>query len=289
MKKKLIDYSQYIVRHAAPLVEEMNGRGGRYADCVEDNRKAEEYNKKHYYGKRGFCPFCRHNIPKINDGLHKGISYYDVWSCPICGWWEIEKQEFGIPAAGHPTTQEYNFQAIVRAFDVSDRELPEDILLTHLRKEASILYDIHPRKMEEIVKYVFSSYYSCDVIHCGKSHDGGVDLIMIDSDEPTLIQVKRRQNPDYIESVSAIREFLGALLINRSRKGIFVSTTDHYSKETIKTINMILKEDVVTRFELIDFKKFTAIFNIIRTEKDEPMGKTNRVALPNNRFKKEWH
>jgi len=107
-------------------------------------------------------------------------------------------------------------------------------------------------------------------MHCGRSHDGGVDLIMIDSDNPTLIQVKRRQNPDYVESVSVIREFLGALLINRSKKGIFVSTSNHYSKETIKTIDMILKENIVTRFELVDFKKFTEMIGIIKSEKDEP-------------------
>ena len=124
--------------------------------------------------------------------------------------------------------------------------------------------------MEEVVQYVFRSYYACDVMHCGRSHDGGVDLIMIDSDNPTLIQVKRRQNPDYVESVSVIREFLGALLINRSKKGIFVSTSNHYSKETIKTIDMILKENIVTRFELVDFKKFTEMIGIIKSEKDEP-------------------
>jgi restriction system protein len=181
------------------------------------------------------------------------------------------KQEFyGIPAAGHPTTQEYNYQAIVRTFDVSEKLLPLDTLLTHLRKKTSILYDIHPRKMEEVVRYVFSSYYSCDVIHCGKSHDNGIDLIMIDSDEPTLIQVKRRQSPDHVESVSVIREFLGALLVNRSRKGIFVSTADHYSKETFKTIDTILGEDVVTKFDLIDYNRFTEMLSVIKNEKKEP-------------------
>jgi len=199
------------------------------------------------------------------------MSYYDLWVCQICGWWEIEKQDlYGIPAAGHATTQEYNYQAIVKVFEVDDKELPVDILLEHLKKKTSILYGVHPQKMEEVVQYVFRSYYACDVMHCGRSHDGGVDLIMIDSDNPTLIQVKRRQNPDYVESVSVIREFLGALLINRSKKGIFVSTSNHYSKETIKTIDMILKENIVTRFELVDFKKFTEMIGIIKSEKDEP-------------------
>ena len=78
MKTTLIDYSQYIARRAEPLVEESDGRGGVYPDCVEDNRVAEEYNRKHYYGKRGFCPFCRQNLPKLHDRLHKGIGYYDV-------------------------------------------------------------------------------------------------------------------------------------------------------------------------------------------------------------------
>ncbi len=271
MKKSIIDYSQFITRRAEPLVEESDGQGGVYLDCVEDNRVAEEYNRKHYYGKRGFCPFCKQDLPKLYEKLHKGNKYYDLWVCPICGWWEIERQDFyGIPAVGHETTQEYNYQAIVRAFDIADKKLPVDILSEHLRKNTSILYGIHPQKMEEIVQYVFRSYYACDVMHCGKSHDGGVDLIMIDSDNPTLIQVKRRQNPDYVESVSVIREFLGALLINKSRKGIFVSTSDHYSRETIKTINMILKEEIVTKFELIDFTRFSEMLNITKSERNEP-------------------
>jgi len=136
MNETIIDYSQYITRRAEPLVEESDGQGGVYADCVEKNRVAEEYNKKHYEGKRGFCPFCKQNLPKLREKLHRGMSYYDLWVCQICGWWEIEKQDlYGIPAAGHATTQEYNYQAIVKVFEVDDKELPVDILLEHLKKK----------------------------------------------------------------------------------------------------------------------------------------------------------
>jgi hypothetical protein len=46
---------------------------------------------------------------------------------------------------------------------------------------------------------VFKDYFDCEVIHCGRSHDGGIDLILISADEPTVIQVKPRENPLVVE------------------------------------------------------------------------------------------
>lgn len=48
--------------------------------------------------------------------------------------------------------------------------------------------------MEELVASVFRDFYECEVEVVGKSNDGGVDVIVIDSDNPIMVQVKRRRN-----------------------------------------------------------------------------------------------
>ena len=148
--------------------------------------------------------------------------------------------------------------------------MPLQTLLDQLKPNKNLLYGIHPTKMEEIVQHVFGSYYDCDVIHCGRSHDGGVDLVLVDAEQPTLVQVKRREKPSYVEPVAGIREFLGALVLNKSRKGIFVSTADHFSKDCQKTVQTILSERIATHFELVDFERFTEMLAILKQEDIEP-------------------
>jgi len=122
--------------------------------------------------------------------------------------------------------------------------------------------------MEEIVQYVFSSFFDCKVIHCGKSHDGGIDLIMIESNEPILIQVKCRENKNAVESISQIRDFLGAMWIKQSKRGVFVTTADHFSNVSVETINNMVRKGLLESFELYDFKRFIGLLNISKTPKE---------------------
>jgi len=49
-----------------------------------------------------------------------------------------------------------------------------------------------------------------------------------------LIQVKNRINNSKTEPVSSMRDFFGAMIINRSKKGIYVSSAEKYSGYTKK-------------------------------------------------------
>jgi hypothetical protein len=264
----LLDFSQFITNRAEPLIEATPGHD---VQADEANVRAEDFNRRYYYGERGFCPFCRmdmklictHNKPDWN-------TYGKIWSCPECGFWEYEQEYFGGQAEGHIGYQAVHHQALVRRFDVASATVPLRTLHLQLRKDKTLLYDLHPTKMEELVQGVFASYYSCEVIHCGCSHDGGVDLIMIDSDEPTLVQVKRRQTPHCVEPVTTVREFLGAMFVCRARKGIFVSTADHFSPECEKSIRKILHEGTVTRFELVNFEEIANRLRLTAPSTQEP-------------------
>ena len=131
-----------------------------------------------------------------------------------CGWWEysykFKEEKDLINEVDDKIWHMLNY-GILKEFKVSDKHIPIATVINELERNKSILYDINPYKLEDLVGQVFSSYYNCEVKHVGKTGDGGIDLIMINSDSPILVQVKRRTKSEHIELVSPIREFVGAL------------------------------------------------------------------------------
>lgn len=86
-------------------------------------------------------------------------------------------------------------------------------------------------------------------------------MIVLESDDPILVQVKRRQNPNHIELVKGIREFVGTLFIEGKRKGIYISTAKKYSHGSIDTAKKLLDTRKLDYFELIDYDKLCSIIN----------------------------
>lgn len=248
----ILDFSEYFERRARPLIATCHDQP---SPDDEENARAEAWNNRNYYGPRGLCPFCRIQAP-IAHKATRHSTHTTVWQCDMCGWWEHEEEYREGAAIGHPAFTGVIHQAFLRSFRSSDKDAPLMTLLSAIDKDPNIVHEVHPSRFEQLVQYVFDAYYSCEVVHCGRSHDGGVDLIMIDSDIPTLIQVKRRGARNPVESVRSIRELLGSMLIARSRKGVFVSTADHFSPDAEKTVAKILSEKTVSHFELISKSGF---------------------------------
>lgn len=78
-------------------------------------------------------------------------------------------------------------------------------------------------------------------------------MILINSDEPIIVQVKRRMDRRKTETVREIRDLIGATLLADSRKCIFVTTSDHFSKSAINARDCSLTKSIVDSFELYDF------------------------------------
>jgi restriction endonuclease Mrr len=120
--------------------------------------------------------------------------------------------------------------AILKAYRASDQDLPILALRKELVARGNLLHHIHPRKMEQLVASVFSDFHgNCKATVCGRSGDGGIDVILIDSDSPTAIQIKRREHPDRSERVSHIREFIAAMQLNDYYEGMYVTTAENFS------------------------------------------------------------
>lgn len=229
-----------------------------------------------FYSKRGFCPFC-----KIKTNIvHSKYSDYNpfpsemdswwrneiVWLCEKCNWWEYAFKS-NLKAEDIDSNEIEISSAILKKFDIDSKEVPIVSLREYISKNPDKIYNIHHNKMEELVASVFKDHYTCEVHLVGKSHDNGVDLLIIESDSPIVIQVKRRTAPSKTEAVCGIRELLGATLLQDTRKCMFVTTASKFSKNAIKSKDDAIKKSIVDSFELIDYNKFISLLELNKNDK----------------------
>ena len=259
---KIISYSDYLESSRNFWTDEESTCGHRPTPWWG---QLNDFWHRDYYHKDNLseCPFC-HNRCTVRKIPFRTELF--VFECN-CGWWGIyySNDDGNIDFYEHPDNGSYfeeeMYCGIIKRFDSSDKNIPTDFLINEIKSNKKILYNVNPKKMEEIVQSVFSSSFNCEVTHCGKSHDGGIDLYYVNSDSPIAVQVKRRTKHEAIEGVSTVRDFLGAMIINNYKKGIIVSTADHFSIESIKVQNSLLKDNKVELFDLYDFKRFTELVN----------------------------
>lgn len=228
------------------------------------------------YQQIGWCPYCEAETPEVFKAKYYRACHdqesnrsIEAWACDGCGWWQIKEHIGEVTGYEEHCITEHVLGALVRTFRVDDLRLPLDCLQKELTQNPRLMHYIHPRKMEELVQGVFSDFYACEVEHCGRSHDGGIDLLIIQSNSPVLVQVKRRQSEEHVESVAAVREFLGALLLKGGDEGIFVTTADHFSSAARESAKIAIKKELVRRFDLIDFARFLAMLRVTRSQAPE--------------------
>lgn len=242
----------------------------------------KEYGQNLFFNRKGWCPFCKKEVNKVfqYSGIDlkklKGVSFEEiesVWKCDECGWWQ--HSFYSYMESGQGYGQEYKDwyeelnSSILRRFDVDSNKVPINILRDYIAKNNDRIYSIDDKKMEELVGSVFREHYNCDVHIVGKSHDGGKDLILIESDKSIIVQVKRRMSAKKIEAAKEIRELLGTTVLEGSRNSIFVTTADHFSSEAIKTVNKAITNSIVDTFELFDYDRFMNLLNLYKKDKSE--------------------
>lgn len=142
--------------------------------------------------------------------------------------------------------------------------------------------------MEELVRSVFRDFLNCEVHYFTNntySADGGVDLVALEGNSgiEIAIQVKRRVG-NTVESVSEIREFVGAMAIEGFQKGIFV-TTGRFSKVAKSLPNRINNLfGPKTSLELIDSERFNDL--IKRTQRASEESHSWKRLIDNYRHDK---
>lgn len=147
----------------------------------------------------------------------------------------------------------------VREFEVSAPQGSMAELSQWFRQHPSLYNSVSPRYLETLVARVFlESGQYCEVTHVGRPDDGGVDVILVEGDGVAwLVQVKRRESANAVESVGTIRSLLGSLILENADRGIVVSTADHFSLRAQQAVSRVTAKGIIVR--LVDRKALDAL------------------------------
>lgn len=235
--------------------------------------------------KEGWCPYCRRQadlamLEQVSNKylgapedpewlpLSDDSSLYtlELWLCSKCGWWEYNINH--IEGISDGDINDINCRAILQTYAIADNKIPVETLRNELLAKRDIIYHINDKKMEELVGSVIRDFYpGSDVRLCGKTGDGGIDLIVILGDAPMAVQVKRRMSPNSIERVETVRAFLGASLLRGYDHLLYVTTADHFTGGPFgarKEAARATKHNLVKEFHLIDRHRFFEMLHLVK-------------------------
>lgn len=211
------------------------------------------------YKNNSICPYCGHDlnvvleetVDKLDDKIHSILR-----SCYVCGWWYLVSvcEDLGY-YSGYVVP-------VIRKFSADKMDIPMRALELEIKKNIDILNCLHPKKLEEFVRSVFSDFFDTEVSLIGKSGDGGIDLLFCQGENPVAVQVKRRTKKNIAEGVSLIREFIGSMLLKDVKAGIFVSTADRFSNSAKDTAQLGVDKGIVQQLDLINAKAFREMFQM---------------------------
>ena len=219
------------------------------------------------------CQYCQGVLVEVLDTRYWGRIRWEggedkAWRkvavCPGCGWWLMKEQDTIETAT--IAYSEFTYFSILRSFEVASSEVPLNILRDYLRKHERQFYNVNPTKFEQLVGEIFRDFLHCDVTHVGRVGDGGIDLLVVDSDRPLPIQVKRRADGVKWEPVSTVREFLGAVLLQGFQRGAIVTTASRFSGPATTAAQVAQYRQLVDQFELFDMPRFLDIFKLVTPE-----------------------
>lgn len=192
----------------------------------------------------------------LKQGMFDTIIGLYVHQCDKCGWWVV--QQLFDSALDRNYGCGFQTQAILKGTELGSRTIPTDELAAYLSRHGDNLLHIHHTKMEELVGAVLREHFDCEVIHCGRTGDGGIDLLLIRNDALIPVQVKRRVTRA-TEGVSVVRELMGVMLRDGYAEGMVVTSADHFSQQAQADVDKAIAGRRIRNFALIDGPRFLAI------------------------------
>lgn len=180
------------------------------------------------------CLFCSSTlIEAARDNIELPAPYPEadrtsIRLCSKCGWWSAHRREKTLYDVGATEIRNYGAYGVLKNLDMGDLSTPLSEVRDYLAAKYDARFHLHPRLFEETVASIFADLgYSVEVT--AYSGDGGIDVVLQNSDTRVGVQVKRYRNA--IE-VDQIRAFVGALVISDYTKGVFVTTSRFRSGAT---------------------------------------------------------
>lgn len=222
----------------------------------------KEILEAHIKRRQKTCEHCGAKLNIVFNKLHGSSSSDDqarriIDACPLCGWWResMAYRRYCPPFAKLACIESYN----ITPFQASIFPLMQSI-----REKPSRIYSVSPRDLEIMVASILRGVFDCDVVHTGKSHDGGVDVLLLLSDnDPVIVQVKAHKSATSVEGVSLIRELLGAMVLKDASKGLFFTTADHFSPDAVSASEKLEGASYTQRIELIDCGRLVDMLSLV--------------------------
>lgn len=211
------------------------------------------------------CPHCGTALDFSNE-RSESTQFHSISlrTCGRCGWWDMEEE---LPVkkdlvSNYYRSQSIHRRAILREFALGGSEAPIESLRNHISSHPGDLNQLSPRRLEELVGSIFAEFMNCEAIHVGGPGDGGIDLILVDGARRYVVQVKRRSSFSKSEGVQAIREFVGAMVLNGTLRGLFVTTAPRYSLKAIGIPQTALERGAVQYLELVDSRRLVDVLRL---------------------------
>lgn len=270
--EKILSYREYLLNTEEYILNKETNEIDYKSDMILQRRDYAD------------CLFCGSKLQYVyhrHDSVAQMRYNISIKECPECGWWIAnndlkEKNIDGYNKKDYVTSNFYN--GIVKKYDINDRKLPLNVLNDELKRNLLTLNKINPYKLEELVQGILSDFFSCEVKWVGGKGDKGIDLVVVESDNPILVQIKRRENPDKVEVIKGVREFIGTLYIEGKSRGIYVTTSKKYSKGCKCLKEKMLNERKLEYFDLIDFDRLIAMLHL--EKKDRPWSFLEKIFYP---------
>ena len=224
------------------------------------------------------CVYCKRPLDVINHDENQvdvGFTKTEIWKqklCPSCRWWTLDYHSYLPHEDGIAEDHGHAF-AVLREFHIDGIDTPVEELRRYLTDRFEARFDIHPRKLEEILASIFREH-GFRVELTAYTKDGGVDLFLLRSPREGWIAVQVKRNKESMKiGVEEIDRFLGVILRHDLYRGIFV-TTSSYTKGAIRncSAHSLLRRGYF--LELWDSKK---LLEAMRPE-HEPLSRSADVA-----------
>jgi hypothetical protein len=188
--------------------------------------------------------------------------------CKNCNWWFIigNYSEDDDPYDYAYSSKNTHEGAICR-FPYKIWKKPIEAAEQEIKEYRKRLSDLSPVQIEELLGEILAQYKNCEVRHVGRTDDKGIDLILIQGDENTAVQVKHRSinRKKKSESVAPVRDFVGALVGRNYKKGIFFTTDEKYSNSAKEYAEHVSRNFIpLSLYTVNDIREF--IGNIVLTQ-----------------------
>ena len=204
------------------------------------------------------CPFCASKMRSVTDDPEQFV----LANCEVCGFWRVVDTD-GL-GSFHAARKLSAHRGVAKVFRVDGLDIPLSDLKRFLRHNPTNLAHVNPYAFEGLVADCLrTAFPQCELIKVGGRRDRGVDAILIqNTDEQYLVQIKRRSNINKNEGVDVVRQLNGVIFRENAAKGLVVTTARNYTPDAQQETLVQSDTGVWQSIELYDFEDIVEWLNL---------------------------